>query len=78
VIVSDKGGNPEIVQHGVNGYVVPYRHHDALVATLNKAFAPGRREQLAAHTHDQLTQFAFSTLVERTDAVLRQYLTALS
>lgn len=77
VIVSDKGGNPEVVQHRVNGYVVPYRDHAALVATLHKAFAPGKRERLAAHTQDQLSQFAFSTLVERTDAVLRQYLSTL-
>jgi glycosyltransferase involved in cell wall biosynthesis len=74
VIVSDKGGNPEVVQHGVNGYVVPYRDHAALVKTLQNAFGSGERERLAAHTQDQLAQFAFSTLVERTDTVLRQYL----
>jgi glycosyltransferase involved in cell wall biosynthesis len=77
VIVSDKGGNPEIVQHGVNGYVVPYRDQTALVNTLQKAFVPGQRDRLAAHTHDQLSQFEFSTLIERTDHVLREFLATI-
>ncbi len=77
VIVSDKGGSPEIVQADVNGYIVPYRQHEALVDTLRAAFAPGQRERLAAHTHDQLAQFAFSTLVTRTDAALRHVISTL-
>jgi glycosyltransferase involved in cell wall biosynthesis len=77
VIVSDKGGNPEVVQHRLNGYVVPYHDPSALVETLQKAFAPGKRERLSAHTHDQLAQFAFSTLVDQTDAVLRKFVSTV-
>lgn len=77
VIVSDKGGNPEIVQHGVNGYIVPYHDPASLETVLQKALARGKREKLAAHTQDQLVQFAFSTMVDRTDLILRQYVATL-
>ena len=50
----------------------------ALVKTLQKAFEADQRDRLAAHTQDQLAQFTFSTLVERTDVILRQYVAILS
>jgi glycosyltransferase involved in cell wall biosynthesis len=74
VIVSDKGGNPEIVQKNINGFVVPYRDQNALIETLKTAFQTGARETLAAHTHDQLEQFTFQVMVDRTDAILKQAL----
>ncbi len=39
VIASDKGGNPEIVKPGDNGWLVPYPDPDALRATLRHALA---------------------------------------
>jgi glycosyltransferase involved in cell wall biosynthesis len=73
VIASDKGGNPEVVQHGVNGLLVPYVDVEALAAALVEAFAPGRRAALAANTHVGLERFDFARMVEQTDGVLRSY-----
>lgn len=36
-IVSDRGGNPETITHGVNGFVVPYNDIDRLAAIINQA-----------------------------------------
>jgi glycosyltransferase involved in cell wall biosynthesis len=74
VIASDKGGNPEVVQHGVNGLLVPYVDGEALAAALAEAFQPGKRAALAANTHSGLERFDFARMVERTDAALREVL----
>jgi len=74
VIASDKGGNPEVVQHGVNGLLVPYVALEALVAALQEAFAPGKRAALAANTHVGMERFDFARMVEQTDAALRRFI----
>ncbi|NWG15366.1 MAG: glycosyltransferase family 4 protein [Chloroflexi bacterium] len=74
VIASDKGGNPEVVRHGVNGLLVPYINVEALAAALTEAFRPGRRVELAAQTGIGMERFDFCTMVQQTDAALRAYL----
>lgn len=71
VIASDKGGNPEVVRHDVNGLLVPYVDVDALTETIRAAFAPGTRDRLAANSADGMERFAFARMVEQTDAALR-------
>ncbi len=66
VIASDKGGNPEVVTHGVNGLLVPYVDPDALVETLRAAFAGDTRARLAAHTAEGLERFQWETMVNTT------------
>lgn len=75
VIASDKGGNPEVVQHGVNGFLVPYVDVEALAHTLQNAVSAGTRDRLAANTFQGLQRFTFERLVTETDKVLRQYVT---
>lgn len=70
VIASDKGGNPEVVTHGVNGLLVPYADADALAAALAAAFQPGVRAALAANSGRGLARFTFETMVEQTHAAL--------
>ncbi len=70
VIASDKGGNPELVAHGVNGLLVPYPQPDALAEALRQAFGGEIRAHLAAHTGDGLDRFAWETLVAQTVAAL--------
>jgi glycosyltransferase involved in cell wall biosynthesis len=72
VIASDKGGNPEVVQHGVNGLLVPYADQDALAAALAEAFTAGLREKLAANHTVGMERFAFETMVEQTALLLEQ------
>jgi len=74
VIASDKGGNPEVVRHAVNGLLVPYGDADALAAALQYAFQAGKRQQLAANTQADMQRFTFARMVEQTDAILRRYL----
>jgi len=74
VIASDKGGNPEVIQHDVNGLLVPYINVEALTATLQEAFQPGRRAALSAHSSWGMERFDFRRLVEQTAATLRTYL----
>jgi glycosyltransferase involved in cell wall biosynthesis len=70
VIASDKGGNPEVVQHGVNGLLVPYVDVEALGAALREACAPRMREKLAANAHIGMERFSFERMVTGTMAVL--------
>jgi len=72
VIASDKGGNPEVVQHGGNGLLVPYVDVDALSGVLRDAFAPGQREKLAAQSSMGMDRFTFQSMVHGTMAVLEQ------
>lgn len=74
VIASDKGGNPEVVRHGVNGLLVPYVDVEALAAALTEAFRPGVRAALAANSAQGLERFDFRAMVQQTDAALRGYL----
>lgn len=73
VIASDKGGNPEVIAHGVNGLLVPYVNRDALIAALREAFQPGRREALAANTAAGMERFMFGNMIAATDAELRRW-----
>lgn len=73
-IASDKGGNPEVIQHGLNGLLVPYVNRDALIETLREAFQPGRRAALAANTGAGMERFDFQNMIAATDAELRRLL----
>ncbi len=70
VIASDKGGNPEVVRHNVNGLLVPYVNVDALTAALETAFRPGLRDSLAANSTVGMERFAFARMIEATAAAL--------
>jgi glycosyltransferase involved in cell wall biosynthesis len=71
VIASDKGGNPEVVQHGVNGLLVPYIDIDALTATFDHALAPRMRESLAVNARLDV-RFDANTMIDQTEAVLKE------
>jgi glycosyltransferase involved in cell wall biosynthesis len=73
VIASDKGGNPEVVRHGVNGLLVPYVDVDALAAALVDAFRPGTRDALAANSAVGMERFDFRRMVDATAAALEAY-----
>ena len=74
VIASDKGGNPEVVSHAVNGLLVPYVDVDALARALKTAFQPGQRAALAANSRQRLERFKFAHMINQTDALLKSFL----
>lgn len=71
VIASDKGGNPEVVTHGVNGLLVPYVDIEALAAALDAALATGQQAALAANARLGMERFTFARMVAETEAALR-------
>ncbi len=74
VIASDKGGNPEVVQHEVNGLLVPYVDVAALTTTLQGAFSGDTRQKLAANTHHGMERFYFERMIEATAMHLASFL----
>ncbi len=72
VLASDKGGNPELVRHGVNGLLVPYADIAALRRGLRQLL--DQRDELAANAGVGLERFTFQSMVQRTDALLRSFL----
>ncbi len=72
VIASDRGGNPEVVQHGVNGLLVPYGDAEALAEALRQALDGETRAGLAAQTGVGLERFSWPNLVEKTLALLEE------
>lgn len=73
VIASDKGGNPEVVRHGVNGLLVPYVDVSALANTIRRAWVPEVRAELAAHTADGLERFNWRRMVAQTLSLLERF-----
>ncbi len=74
VIASDKGGNPEVVRHGVNGLLVPYVDGGGLVEALREAFRPGVRAALAANAPVGMERFDFAMMIEQTSATLAKFI----
>lgn len=74
VIASHRGGNPEVVQHGVNGLLVPHPDLPALRGALQHAFSNGVRAALAANSSVGMARFTWQALVEQTAAALRALL----
>jgi len=76
VIASAKGGNPEVVRHGVNGLLVPYPDADALAGALRDAFSGDTRARLADHCADGLERFTWAGLVNATIGALESVCTS--
>lgn len=70
VIASARGGNPEVVQDGVNGLLVAHPDRDALVAALRRAFEGDTQTRLASGTSAGLDRFDWLRLVDQTEAAL--------
>ena len=71
VVVSDKGGNSEIVRHEENGLLVPYVDVAALAQALRRAI--DERERLALGTSLGLERFSLDYMAQATNALLRRY-----
>lgn len=72
VLASDKGGNSEIVCHGVNGVLVP--HVDALALRRGIRQLMERRDEYAATCRRGLERFSFQKMVRETGALFQSLL----
>jgi glycosyltransferase involved in cell wall biosynthesis len=70
VIASARGGNPEVVQDGVNGLLVAHPDLGALVGALRRAFEGDMQTRLASGTAAGLDRFDWARLVDQTEAAL--------
>lgn len=70
VVASRRGGNPEIVRHGVNGLLVDHPDVAALASALDEAISPGRRDRLAEGTSLGLEAFSVDRAASALDAAL--------
>ena len=72
VLASDRGGNSEIVSHGVNGLLVPHVDVSALRWGIQQLLE--RREEYAANSRCGLDRFSFRKMADETDALLKSLL----
>lgn len=72
VLASDKGGNPEVVQHDVNGVLVPYVDISALREGIQQLL--DKRDVYVEQTTIGLDRFTFQTMINETDRALRSFL----
>lgn len=70
-IASDHGGNPEVIQHGENGLLVPYGDVQQLRAALAQLQADEElRYRLACNAKETSHRFDFETTVRQTVQIL--------
>ena len=73
VVATAVGGTPEVVCDRENGRLIAPADDDALVQVLSQLVSfPGERQRLARGSHKTVAQFGFRSLVEATEAVLRE------
>lgn len=72
VLASDKGGNPEVVQDGVNGVLVPYVDVVALRDGIQRLLS--NYHEYAQNTSIGMERFMFPQMVAETDRVLKSFL----
>ena len=68
VLASDRGGNPELVRHGVNGLLAPHVDVSALREAIKELLE--RRDELAANANMDMARFGFENMVEQTKNLL--------
>lgn len=70
VLASDRGGNPEVIRHGVNGLLAP--HVD--IAALREGIAQllTRRDEYAANASVGMERFSFDNMVDQTSFLLKR------
>lgn len=73
VVVSAVGGNPEVVQHGENGLLVPLDDGPAIKAAVESLLADSERvARLTRRATDDVLAYRWDTLVERTATTLEE------
>ncbi len=73
IVASDAGGNPELIENGKSGRLVPWRDDGALGRTLVELCRdPGERARLGREAAAAASRFAWPVMVERTLDLLRR------
>jgi len=71
VIASNKGGNPELIQHNFNGLLVEYKNQEQLKQAILKLWQDkGLQEKFIQNSKEKLKDFTWENLVKKTLAIL--------
>lgn len=68
VLASDRGGNPELVRHGLNGLLAPHVSIPALQEAITELL--DRRDEFSANANTDLKRFGFQKMVDQTSNIL--------
>ena len=72
VITTPVGGNPEVVEHGVSGWLVPYNNKLAWQEAIERLLSDRLlREKLSQNAKKNLAKFRFAEMVEKTVGVIK-------
>jgi len=75
VIASDLGGNPEVISHGKNGWLVPFPDVNKLVDAIHRAFLPAEQARSSANCSLGLERFSWEQMVEQTALLIESFST---
>ncbi len=73
VIASDRGGNPEVVRHGENGWLAQYSDEEGLLRIIEKAFLPGEQSRCSANSSLGLERFSWEQMVLETVRLVESF-----
>jgi glycosyltransferase involved in cell wall biosynthesis len=79
VITTDIGGNPELIDNGVHGYLVSVDDAPALAeCSVQLLRDTALRDRMGAHARSRASQFTRARMIEETAAYLRAHADAIS
>ncbi len=74
IIVSNKGGNPELIQDDYNGLLVDYNNKDSWIKAIKRIWQDKKtRQRLSSNPLIKLTIFKFEYMAKKTLQVLLSY-----
>lgn len=74
VVVSDRGGNTELVTNRMNGLVVRYGDTDDLKGAIRTVFSdPGLRKRMVRNSLQKVKKFDFTALADKMERILKSY-----
>ena len=84
IIASNCGGNPELIENGVNGFLFEYNNKQEMLASLEKILIENRRDRsrpvptlaefLSQNARKKVKEFKWSEVVEKTTGVIKSLL----
>ena len=71
-VVSNIGGNPEVIEDGVNGYLFEYNDKEEIIKKVNQLLdSPEKQKQFVEAGLKKLEQFTFVRMIDDTKEVLK-------
>lgn len=74
IVATDVGGNPELIEDGKSGLLVPSGDRDALVGALAHLLkTPAHRERLGKAAQESAARFTTERMLQRTSALIKEH-----